>query len=61
VHIEEMERQVRATIDLFEKETQLWKKMEEDQQPGPTVGPRRRKDKHNYPRPQAEVEDNADH
>jgi DNA repair exonuclease SbcCD ATPase subunit len=30
--IEEMERQVRAAVDLFDKATQLWTKLEEDQQ-----------------------------
>jgi hypothetical protein len=29
--MEEMERQVSATVDLFDRETQLWTKMEEDQ------------------------------
>jgi hypothetical protein len=30
--IEEMERQVSAVVDLFDKEKQLWMKLEEDQQ-----------------------------
>jgi hypothetical protein len=30
--MEEMERQVSTAVDLFEKETQLWTKLEEDQQ-----------------------------
>jgi hypothetical protein len=28
----EMERQVNATLGLFDRATQLWKKLEEDQQ-----------------------------
>jgi hypothetical protein len=30
--MEEMERQVSTTVDLFDRETQLWTKLEEDQQ-----------------------------
>jgi hypothetical protein len=29
--MDEMERQVNATVDLFDKETHLWTKLEEDQ------------------------------
>jgi hypothetical protein len=32
MQIKEMERQVIVEVDLFEKETQLWAKLEEDQQ-----------------------------
>jgi hypothetical protein len=31
MQIEEMERQFNAETDLFEKEAQLWTKLEEDQ------------------------------
>jgi len=30
--MDEMERQVNTIVDLFDRETQLWKNMEEDQQ-----------------------------
>jgi hypothetical protein len=55
-----MERKFSAVVDLFDKATHLWMMLEEDQI-GPTLGPRRGEDKRNYPGPQAKEECDYDH